>query len=219
MNKREEEKRRRQEEKLIKERARLEKLHFYEKQYENYEYICGIDEVGRGPLAGPVVAGAVILPKDCEILYLNDSKKLSEKKREALYEEIMEKAVAVGIGMAGPKRIDEINILQATYEAMRMAVDKLEVRPDVLLNDAVTIPEVMIPQVPIIKGDEKSVSIAAASIVAKVTRDRLMVEYDQVISGYGFARNKGYGTKEHIAGLRELGASPIHRMTFIKKFV
>ena len=123
------------------------------------------------------------------------------------------------VGMAGPKRIDEINILQATYEAMRMAVDKLEVRPDVLLNDAVTIPEVMIPQVPIIKGDEKSVSIAAASIVAKVTRDRLMVEYDQVIPGYGFTRNKGYGTKEHIAGLRELGASPIHRMTFIKKFV
>lgn len=219
MNKREEDRLKRQQEKLEKERTRLEKMRTFEKEYGMCRYICGIDEVGRGPLAGPVVAGAVILPKDCEILYLNDSKKLSEKKREALYEEIMEKAVAVGIGMAGPKRIDEINILQATYEAMRMAVDKLEVRPDVLLNDAVTIPEVMIPQVPIIKGDEKSVSIAAASIVAKVTRDRLMVEYDQVIPGYGFARNKGYGTKEHIAGLRELGASPIHRMTFIKKFV
>ena len=219
MNKREEDRLKRQQEKLERERTRLEKMHTFEKEYGMCRYICGIDEVGRGPLAGPVVAGAVILPKDCEILYLNDSKKLSEKKREALYEEIMEKAVAVGIGMAGPKRIDEINILQATYEAMRMAVDKLEVRPDVLLNDAVTIPEVMIPQVPIIKGDEKSVSIAAASIVAKVTRDRLMVEYDQVIPGYGFARNKGYGTKEHIAGLRELGASPIHRMTFIKKFV
>ena len=219
MNKREEDRLKRQQEKLEKERTRLEKMHTFEKEYGMCRYICGIDEVGRGPLAGPVVAGAVILPKDCEILYLNDSKKLSEKKRKALYEEIMEKAVAVGIGMAGPKRIDEINILQATYEAMRMAVDKLEVRPDVLLNDAVTIPEVMIPQVPIIKGDEKSVSIAAASIVAKVTRDRLMVEYDQVIPGYGFTRNKGYGTKEHIAGLRELGASPIHRMTFIKKFV
>ena len=170
MNKREEEKRRRQEEKLIKERARLEKLHFYEKQYENYEYICGIDEVGRGPLAGPVVAGAVILPKDCEILYINDSKKLSEKKREALYDEIMEKAVATGIGMASPARIDEINILQATYEAMRMAIEKLRVRPEVLLNDAVTIPKVDILQVPIIKGDEKSVSVAAASIIAKVTR-------------------------------------------------
>ena len=151
MNKREEEKLRRQEEKLIKERARLEKLHFYEKQYENYEYICGIDEVGRGPLAGPVVAGAVILPKGCEILYINDSKKLSEKKREALYDEIMEKAVAAGIGMTSPARIDEINILQATYEAMRMAIEKLRVRPEVLLNDAVTIPKVDILQVPIIK--------------------------------------------------------------------
>ncbi|GFI42528.1 ribonuclease HII [Lachnospiraceae bacterium] len=219
MNKREEEKLRRQEEKLIKERARLEKLHFYEKQYENYEYICGIDEVGRGPLAGPVVAGAVILPKGCEILYINDSKKLSEKKREALYDEIMEKAVAAGIGMTSPARIDEINILQATYEAMRMAIEKLRVRPEVLLNDAVTIPKVDILQVPIIKGDEKSVSVAAASIIAKVTRDRLMAEYDRVIPGYDFASNKGYGTKAHIAGLRKLGASPIHRMTFIGKYV
>ncbi len=219
MNKREEEKLRRQEEKLIKERARLEKLHFYEKQYENYEYICGIDEVGRGPLAGPVVAGAVILPKDCEILYINDSKKLSEKKREALYDEIMEKAVAAGIGMTSPARIDEINILQATYEAMQMAIEKLRVRPEVLLNDAVTIPKVDILQVPIIKGDEKSVSVAAASIIAKVTRDRLMAEYDRVIPGYDFASNKGYGTKAHIAGLRKLGASPIHRMTFIGKYV
>lgn len=219
MNKREEEKRRRQEEKLIKERARLEKLHFYEKQYENYEYICGIDEVGRGPLAGPVVAGAVILPKDCEILWVNDSKKLSEKKREVLYDEIMEKAVAAGIGMVSPARIDEINILQATYEAMRKAIANLSVRPDVLLNDAVTIPEVDIFQVPIIKGDEKSVSIAAASIIAKVTRDRLMVEYDSVIPGYDFASNKGYGTKAHIAGIRELGVSPIHRMTFVGKYI
>lgn len=218
MNKREEEKRRKQEEKLAKERARLESMRVYEREYDG-KYICGIDEVGRGPLAGPVVAGAVILPKDCEILWVNDSKKLSEKKREALYDEIMEKAVATGIGMASPARIDEINILKATYEAMRMAIEQLKVRPEVLLNDAVTIPKVDIFQVPIIKGDEKSVSIAAASIIAKVTRDRLMVEYDGAIPGYDFASNKGYGTKAHIAGLRELGPSPIHRMTFIRKYV
>ena len=191
----------------------------YEKEYDMCRYICGIDEVGRGPLAGPVVAGAVILPKDNPILYLNDSKKLSAKKRELLYDEIMEKAVAAGIGIAGPQRIDEINILQATYEAMRMAIADLKVRPDILLNDAVTIPEVDIPQVPIIKGDAKSVSIAAASIIAKVTRDRLMVEYEQVLPGYDFANNKGYGTKAHIAGLKELGPSPIHRATFIRNFV
>ncbi len=219
MNKREEEKRRKQEEKLAKERARLKRMSSYEREYERYGYICGIDEVGRGPLAGPVVAGAVILPKECEILWVNDSKQLSEKKRELLYDEIMEKAVATGIGMASPARIDEINILRATYEAMRKAIGNLKVRPDVLLNDAVTIPEVDIRQVPIIRGDEKSVSIAAASIIAKVTRDRLMVEYDSVIPGYGFASNKGYGTKAHIEGLRELGASLIHRKTFIGKYV
>ncbi len=165
MNKREEERLRKQKEKLEKEIARTEAMSVYEKEYGAYTYICGIDEVGRGPLAGPVVAGAVILPKDHPILYLNDSKKLSEKKREALYDEIMEHAVATGIGMVGPARIDEINILQATYEAMRMAIENLKVRPDLLLNDAVTIPEVTIPQVPIIKGDAKSVSIAAASII------------------------------------------------------
>ena len=219
MNKREEEKLRKQQEKLEKELARMKQMSVYEEEYSMCEYICGIDEVGRGPLAGPVVAAAVILPKDQEILYLNDSKKLSEKKREALYDEIMEKAVAVGIGFASPARIDEINILQATYEAMRMAIGKLEVRPDLLLNDAVTIPEVDIPQVPIIKGDAKSKSIAAASIIAKVTRDRLMVEYDAVMPGYDFASNKGYGTKAHIAGLKELGPTPIHRRSFIGNFI
>lgn len=219
MNKREEEKLRKQQEKLEKELARMKQMSVYEEEYSMCEYICGIDEVGRGPLAGPVVAAAVILPKDQEILYLNDSKKLSEKKREALYDEIMEKAVAVGIGFASPARIDEINILQATYEAMRMAIGKLEVRPDLLLNDAVTIPEVDIPQVPIIKGDAKSKSIAAASIIAKVTRDRLMVEYDAVMPGYDFASNKGYGTKAHIAGLKELGPTPIHRKSFIGNFI
>ena len=204
---------------LVQERERLKQMHFYEEKYSQYRCICGIDEAGRGPLAGPVVAGAVILPADCEILYLNDSKKLSAARREELYDEIMEKAVATGIGMASPARIDEINILQATYEAMRMAIGNLKVQPDLLLNDAVTIPGVDIRQVPIIKGDAKSVSIAAASIIAKVTRDRLMVEYDAVMPRYDFAANKGYGTKKHIEGLKELGPSPIHRMTFIKKYI
>ena len=219
MNKREEERRRKQQEKLEKEMERIKGMSVYETEHSDCTYICGIDEVGRGPLAGPVVAGAVILPKDEPILYLNDSKKLSEKKREQLYDEIMEKAVAVGIGMVSPARIDEINILQATYEAMREAISKLAVKPDLLLNDAVTIPEVEIRQIPIIKGDAKSVSIAAASIVAKVTRDRLMAEYAGVIPGYDFAKNKGYGTKAHIEALKSQGASPIHRRTFIKNFV
>ncbi len=219
MNKREEEKLLRQKEKLEKERQRLKKMRLYEEEYGMYGRICGIDEAGRGPLAGPVVAGAVILPADAQILYLNDSKKLSEKRREALYDEIMEKAVSVGVGIIGPERIEEINILQATYEAMRKAVADLSLKPDVLLNDAVTIPEVEIKQVPVIKGDAKSVSIAAASIIAKVTRDRLMKEYDQAMPGYGFGRHKGYGTKEHIESLKRLGPCPIHRRTFIRKFV
>ena len=205
--------------KLDQEKRRIEKLKVYEKEYESLGYVCGIDEVGRGPLAGPVVAGAVILPKDCDILYINDSKQLSEKKREELYDIIMEKAVAVGIGMASPARIDEINILNATYEAMREAISKLKVQPQVLLNDAVTIPKVDIKQVPIIKGDAKSISIGAASIVAKVTRDRLMVEYENILPGYGFASNKGYGSKEHIEALQKLGPTPIHRRSFIKNFV
>ncbi|MBQ8802709.1 MAG: ribonuclease HII [Tyzzerella sp.] len=208
-----------QEEKLEAERKRMEDMYIYERKYADFSYICGIDEVGRGPLAGPVVAGAVILPKDCDILYLNDSKKLSEKKREELYDEIMEKAVATGIGIIGPQRIDEINILQATYEAMRMAISNLRVQPDLLLNDAVTIPEVQMKQVPIIKGDAKSASIAAASIIAKVTRDRLMVQYEEVLPGYDFASNKGYGSGAHIQAIREKGPTPIHRESFIKNFV
>ena len=191
----------------------------YERKYEKCRYICGIDEVGRGPLAGPVVAAAVVLPKDEDIYYLNDSKQLSEKKREQLYQEIMEKAVAVGIGFADEKRIDEINILQADYEAMRLAISRLSVTPDILLNDAVEIPGVDIPQVSIIKGDAKSVSIAAASIVAKVTRDHFMVEMDARYPGYGFASNKGYGSAEHIAALKEIGPCEIHRRTFIRNFV
>ena len=219
MNKREEEKLKKQQERLEKEIARTKAMSTFEEEYKDYPYICGIDEVGRGPLAGPVVAAAVILPKDDMILYLNDSKRLSEKKREMLYDEIMNRAVATGIGMASPARIDEINILQATYEAMRMAIDNLKVRPDILSNDAVTIPQVDILQVPIIKGDAKSISIAAASIIAKVTRDRLMVEYDNVLPGYDFESNKGYGTKAHIAGLKELGPTPIHRRSFIHNYV
>ena len=211
---------------LVQERERLEVMKIFERKYADYSFICGIDEAGRGPLAGPVVAGAVILPKDCEILYLNDSKKLSAAKREELYDEIMEKVVAAAVGMASPARIDEINILQATYEAMREAISKLSVKPDILLNDAVTIPgvsitipEMIIPQVPIIKGDAKSVSIAAASILAKVTRDRLMVEYDRVMPEYGFAGHKGYGSKEHIKAIKKYGPTPIHRKTFIKNFI
>ena len=219
MNKREEEKKRRQEEKLKKELDRLEAMSVYEREYAGWGAICGIDEAGRGPLAGPVVAGAVILPKDEKILYVNDSKKLSEKKREMLYDEIMSRALAVGVGVVGPERIDEINILQATYEAMRMAVAQLTVPPDILLNDAVTIPDLPIRQVPIVKGDAKSVSIAAASIIAKVTRDRLMREYDQIFPEYDFASNKGYGTRSHIEALKALGPAPVHRRTFIRHFV
>lgn len=203
---------------LVKEKQRIYEMSSFERQYCDYQYICGIDEAGRGPLAGPVVAGAVILPKDCDILYLNDSKQLSAKKREELYDIIMDKAVAASVGFATPERIDEINILQATYEAMRQAIKGLGVCPDILLNDAVTIPRVEIKQVPIIKGDAKSVSIAAASILAKVTRDRLMVEYDAVMPEYGFAQNKGYGSAQHIKALELYGATPIHRKSFITHF-
>ena len=181
--------------------------------------VCGVDEAGRGPLAGPVCAAAVILPPGLEIPGLNDSKKLTDKKRRELYDIMIEQAVSYGIAFASEQEIDEINILQATYEAMREAISKLSVKPDVLLNDAVKIPQVDIRQVPIIKGDAKSVSIAAASIVAKVTRDRLMEEYDKVLPGYGFASNKGYGSAEHIAALKEIGPSPIHRQSFIGHFV
>ena len=205
--------------KLQEERERISALKAYENRYGDRTYICGIDEAGRGPLAGPVVAGAVILPKDCDILYINDSKQLSPKKREELFDVIMEKAIAVGIGMASPKRIDEINILQATYEAMREAIQNLGIKPDILLNDAVKIPGVDIEQVPIIKGDAKSITIGAASIMAKVTRDRLMMEYDALMPEYRFASNKGYGSKEHIEALKKYGPSPIHRNSFIGNFV
>ena len=212
----------REEKKALKLQAELERIEnmcSYEKEYAGYTYICGIDEAGRGPFAGPVVAGAVVLPKDSRILYVNDSKKLSEKKREVLYDVIMNEAVSVGVGIVGPERIDEINILNATYEAMHQAINNLTVTPDILLNDAVDIPGINIKQVPIIKGDAKSISIGAASIVAKVTRDRMMVEYDNIYPGYGFASNKGYGSAEHIKALKEIGPSPIHRASFIHNFI
>ncbi len=203
---------------LQKELERLDKMKEYERKYSEFEYICGIDEVGRGPLAGPVIAAAVILPKDCNILYINDSKQLSEKKREELYDEIIDKAIAFGLGSVPPDQIDEVNILQATYEAMRKAIGNLSVKPDILLNDAVTIPGISIRQVPIIKGDAKSISIAAASIIAKVTRDRMMGAYHQVFPQYDFAGNKGYGSARHIEAIRQHGLTPIHRRSFVKKF-
>lgn len=206
-------------EKLEKELIRLEGMLEYEKKYQAAAFVCGVDEAGRGPLAGPVVAGAVILPKDLKILYLNDSKKLTEKRREELYLEIQEKAFSWNVGIVGPDVIDQINILQATYEAMRQAVGGLSVKPDVLLNDAVVIPGLSMHQEKIIHGDAKSLSIAAASVMAKVTRDHMMMEYDKLFPEYGFGKNKGYGTAVHIQALREYGPCPIHRRTFIGKFV
>ncbi len=204
--------------KVLLERERLEQMREYEHmcEKEGYRLICGIDEAGRGPLAGPVVAGAVILPADCEILGINDSKKLSHKRREELFDEVMQKAVSVGVGVVGSRRIDEINILQADYEAMCEAIGKLSVMPQVLLNDAVTIPQVKIEQKNIIHGDAKSISIAAASIIAKVTRDRMMEEYDSLFPEYGFAKHKGYGTAEHYAALKKYGPCTIHRMSFLR---
>lgn len=187
---------------------------FEEAGYEQgYQLIAGIDEVGRGPLAGPVVSAAVILPKDCVILGLNDSKQLSEKKREALVTEIKEKAVSIGIGVVEPQEIDRINIYQASKKAMVEAVIALNQAPDYLLIDAMNLP-IDKPQEKIIKGDARSVSIAAASVIAKVYRDELMSTYDEEFPGYGFAKNAGYGTKEHLKGLENYGVTPIHRRSF-----
>ena len=201
------------------ERDRMAGLWKYERAHPECHAICGVDEAGRGPWVGPVVAGAVIFPKDCDILYINDSKKLSEKKREELYSVILEKAVAWGVGIVSPQRIDEINILQATYEAMRDAIRSLDPQPDLLLNDAVKIPGISVLQIPIVKGDAQSASIGAASILAKVTRDRIMREYDSQYPEFHFAENKGYGTAAHIEALRRLGPTPIHRRSFIKNYI
>lgn len=214
-----EDKKKKQKEKLEAEIARLKIMQEFEEKYKAFTYIAGVDEVGRGPLAGPVVASCVILDRNIQILYINDSKKLSEKKRESLYDEICEKSVAYGIGIVSPGRIDEINILNATYEAMKAAISSLDIKPDILLNDAVHIPDLDIKQVSIIKGDAKSISIAAASIVAKVSRDRLMVEYDTIYPEYKFAKNKGYGTKEHISAIKEHGLCPIHRRSFVGNII
>jgi len=207
-------------EKLLSEREeeidRIKQMMYFEEKYKDYTYICGIDEVGRGPLAGPVMAAAVILPKDCDILYLNDSKKLTEKKREALYDEILKKAVSFSVASVSPEKIDEMNILRATHEAMRQAVYGLEVEPNLALVDAESIPDLGIKQVSIIKGDSSSISIAAASIVAKVTRDRLMVAYDKLFPQYQFASNKGYGSKAHIEAIKKYGPCPLHRRSFLK---
>ena len=201
---------------LERELQRLEEMGRYEREYAGLGPICGVDEAGRGPLAGPVAAGAVILPADVRILRLNDSKKLSPKVRDELFDEIKEKAIAWNVAVVSPVRIDEINILQATYGAMREAIAGLSTVPGVLLNDAVSIPGISIRQVPIIKGDAKSLSIAAASILAKVTRDRMMEEYGRVYPEYGFEKHKGYGTAAHMDAIRRLGPCPIHRRTFLK---
>lgn len=186
---------------------------------EGYSLVCGVDEAGRGPLAGPVCAAAVILPPDLEIGGLNDSKKLSDKRRRALYDVITEQAIAYGIAMVDEKVIDEINILQATFRAMRQAVEQLSEKPALALVDGNREPDFGdIPVKTIVKGDSLSANIAAASILAKVTRDRFMEEQDAIYPQYGFSVHKGYGTKAHYAALREYGACPIHRRTFLKKF-
>ncbi len=193
---------------------------FEEELYQQgYQYIAGIDEVGRGPLAGPVVTAAVILPRGCRIPGINDSKKLSAHKREELYEKITEEAVSYAFGVVSPGEIDAVNILQATYKAMRISLETIEQKPDFVLADAVTIPGIEIPQRGIIQGDAKSISIGAASIIAKVTRDTMMEEMDKLYPEYGFAKNKGYGSAEHIAALKKYGPCPIHRRSFIKNFI
>ena len=210
------------EEKLNIELLRLKKMSEFEDKYSEY-IIAGVDEAGRGPLAGPVVAGCVVLDREKEILYLNDSKKLSEKKRELLYTEIVENSFAYGIGIVDEKKIDEINILEATHVAMREAIDnannmikeRLGKEINLLFVDALRIKNVDIKQVSIIHGDALSISIAAASIIAKVTRDRMMLEYDKEYPEYGFAKHKGYGTKYHMDKLKEIGPCDIHRKSFL----
>lgn len=208
-------------ENYISEMSRLDKMSFFENLYYNkgVQYIAGVDEVGRGPLAGPVVAAAVILPKDIKIEGINDSKKITDKKRRELDKIIKEKALAYAIGEVSNKLIDEINILNATYKAMEKALSKLSISPDIVLVDAVTIPNIKIKQRAIIKGDEKSVSISAASIIAKVYRDDIMIKYDKIYTEYGFSKNKGYGSQSHIETINKIGLCDIHRKSFTKSFV
>ena len=203
-----------------KEELRLEEMRIEERTVLELSPIAGVDEAGRGPLAGPVVAACAVIPLDYPFYYLNDSKKMSEKRREALFEVLQKEAIAFGIGIVSPERIDEINILQATYEAMREALKDMEKRfslsPRILLNDAVTIPGILIPQKAIVHGDAKSLSIAAASVLAKVTRDYIMLEYDEKYPEYGFKQHKGYGTKLHREAILTYGPCPIHRRSFLK---
>lgn len=201
---------------------RIKTLNTYENNYysKGYKVIAGIDEVGRGPLAGPVVACAVILPKDCSILGINDSKKLSPSKREELFDIIHKEAISIGIGIVDPHTIDEMNILQATYKAMKIAIEQLEIVPEMLLIDGNNnLPNISIPQQKIVGGDGKSISIAAASIIAKVTRDRLMDAYHELYPDYDFLRNKGYGTEIHIKAIQQKGLCPIHRRSFTQNFL
>lgn len=206
-------------EKLNQEKERICQTRAFEQEMAGGLIFAGIDEAGRGPLAGPVVAAAAIMPADASLLYVNDSKKLTAAKREELYDQILDQCVSVGIGMASPGRIDEINILQATYEAMREAVQQLETKPQMLINDAVIIPGISLPQKSVIKGDARCYSIAAASIIAKVARDRIMEQYDRLYPEYGFAGHKGYGSAAHIEALKKYGPCPIHRKTFITRFL
>lgn len=208
-------------ENYLNELKRLEEISAYEKEcYLNgCTYVAGIDEVGRGPLAGPVVTAVVILKQGALIEGINDSKKLSEAKREELYDIIVKEAVDYSIGIVSPAEIDEINILQATYKAMQQCIDGLKIKPDFILVDAVTIPNIEIKQKGIIKGDAKSISIGAASIVAKVTRDRLMKDYAQIFPEYDFEQNKGYGSSKHVEAIKEIGICPIHRRSFVKNFM
>lgn len=204
-----------------KEEERLNKLKEIDKTFysQGVEYLAGIDEAGRGPLAGPVVVGCVIMPKDSFIEGVNDSKKVSEKKREKLYEQITKEAISWGVGIVNQDEIDEINILNATKKALTMAIESLEIKPNRILVDALThINTLGIPYTSIIKGDATSYSIAAASIVAKVTRDRIMEEWDKVYPVYGFAKHKGYGTSAHMKAIRENGVCPLHRESFLKNY-
>ena len=205
-----------------KEEQRLEKLKEYENELQNkgFEYICGIDEAGRGPLAGPVVVASVIMPKDSIIEGINDSKKVSEKKREKLYDLILEQAISYGVGIIGQDEIDDINILNATKKGLTNSLKELTQRPDLILVDALTnIDTCGVPYQSIIKGDAKSYSIAAASIIAKVTRDRIMREWDKVYPQYGFEKHKGYGTAAHISAIKENGLCPLHRLSFVKNII
>jgi len=201
---------------------RLENLKIEEKKlYSNgSKYICGIDEAGRGPLAGPVAVGAVILPENSMIEGVNDSKKISEKKRKKIYTQIIEEAISYSVGIVDQNKIDEINILESTKLALKIALEGLEIKPDIIMVDALNnIDTLGIPYISVIKGDEKVYSIAAASIIAKVTRDRIMSEFDEIYPAYGFARHKGYGTAEHIRVIKEQGPCMIHRKSFIKNFI